>query len=56
MSADFRHLDDLEDFVLDLVRDTAIRLDVDDMTDDVVHRVDCPGDRIRFAYGLDTIA
>ena len=56
MSADFRHLDDLEDFVLDLVRDTAIRLDVDDMTDDLVHRVDCPGDRIRFAYGLDTIA
>jgi len=56
VSTDFRHLDDLEDFVLDLVRDTAIRLDVDDMTDDVVHRVDCPGDRIRFAYGLDTIA
>ena len=55
MSTDFRHIDDLEDFVLDLVRDTAIRLDVDDMTDDVVHHVDRTRSPVRFAYGLDTV-
>jgi hypothetical protein len=54
VTGDFRHLDDLEDFVLDLIRDTAIRLDADDMTDDIVHRVDRSRDPMVFSCGLDT--